>query len=120
MISIKDEPHPDSFYGISKLTGEAIARYYFNYHGIEAVCLRIGSVIESDNPTKNDRHLSTWLSHSDLVQLFEKSLTVRNSFPEFGIYYGVSNNARSFWDISNAKTVLGYHPDDDASRFSKK
>ena len=120
MISIKNEPRPDSFYGISKLSGEAIARYYFDYYGIEAVCLRIGSVVEPDDPTRNDRHLSTWLSHSDLVQLIEKSLTARNSFPGFGIYYGVSNNARSFWDISNARTELGYHPGDDASRFSMK
>jgi len=117
LISVKDDPQPDGFYGISKLTGEAIARYYFDYHHIEAVCLRIGSVLEPDDPTKNERHLSTWLSHRDLVQLVRKALTAMEPFPGFGIYYGVSNNSRRFWDISSALGELGYSPEDNASSF---
>ncbi len=44
--------------------------------------------------------------------LIEKSLTTNMTF---GIYYGVSNNKGGFWDITNARTDLGYHPLDDAS-----
>jgi hypothetical protein len=34
---------------------------------------------------------------------------------KFGIYYGVSNNKRRFWDISNAEAEIDFHPEDDAS-----
>ena len=56
---------------------------------------------------------STWLSHRDLLQLVKCSLTAD---VEFGIYYGVSDNRKRFWDISNAERELGYRPQDDASR----
>ncbi|HEY9151311.1 MAG TPA: hypothetical protein VIN60_00380, partial [Anaerolineales bacterium] len=52
------------------------------------------------------------LSHRDLVQLVRKSLLAD---VKFGIYYGISNNAKCFWDISNAEAELGYLPEDDAS-----
>lgn len=111
-ITTLDPIRPDSFYGTSKAFGEAIARQYYELHGIESVCLRIGSVLADDDPTKDDRHRSTWLSHRDLVQLVKKSLLAN---VKFGIYYGISNNGKRFWDISNARQELDYQPEDDAS-----
>jgi hypothetical protein len=35
----------------------------------------------------------------------------------FGVYYGVSDNRGRFWDIANARTDLGYDPQDDAARL---
>jgi NAD+ dependent glucose-6-phosphate dehydrogenase len=114
-IDISSALRPDGHYGIGKIAGEAIARYYFDAFGIQSVCLRIGSVTESPGEPSEDRHLSTWLSHGDLVQLIERALLAEKSFPGFGIYYGVSNNTRSFWSIENARRELGYSPKDDAS-----
>ena len=115
LIHVDMPPRPDSYYGISKLAGEGIASYYYDYFGIESVCLRIGTVLKDDDPTKDLRHRSTWLSHRDLLDLMRKSLTARGRFPGFGIYYGVSNNHDRFWDIQNAMDELGYEPKDDAS-----
>jgi nucleoside-diphosphate-sugar epimerase len=116
-IDVSSPLRPDGYYGISKIAGEAIARFYFDKHGIESVCLRIGSVTESPgNPTEK-RHLSTWLSYSDLLDLVKKSLVAEDRFPGYGIYYGVSNNSDIFWDIENARYELGYSPQDDASDF---
>ena len=112
MITTRDPIRPDGFYGVSKAAGEAIARMYYELYGLESVCLRIGSVTKDDDPSVNPRFESTWLSHRDLVQLVKKSLTTD---VKFGIYYGVSNNAKRFWDISNAESELGYQPEDDAS-----
>jgi nucleoside-diphosphate-sugar epimerase len=114
MITTQDPIRPDSYYGVSKAAGEALARMYFELYGLESVCLRIGSCTRDDDPTQNSRYMSTWLSHKDLIQLVRKSLL---SDVKFGIYYGVSNNRRRFWDTSNASTELGYHPADDASSF---
>ena len=111
-ISPQDPIRPDSDYGVSKAFGEAVARYYCARWGIEAICLRIGAVLPNDDPTSNARLRKIWLSHRDLVQLVEKSLTAN---VPFGIYYGVSNNKGAFWDITNARSELGYEPIDDAA-----
>ena len=62
---------PDGFYGLSKVWGEAMARMYWDKHGIEGISLRIGSALE--RPTEF-RHLSTWLGHDDLVQLIMRCI----------------------------------------------
>lgn len=37
----------------------------------------------------------------------------------FQIFYGVSDNARTFWSITNAREVIGYAPEDDSEvRFA--
>lgn len=111
-ITTRDPIRPDGFYGVSKAAGEAIARMYHEVYGVESICLRIGSVTKENDPRINPRFESTWLSHRDLVQLVRKSLLAD---VKFGIYYGISNNAKCFWDISNAEAELGYLPEDDAS-----
>jgi len=112
MITTHDPIRPDGFYGVGKAAGEALARMYYEVYGLESICLRIGSVTKEDDPNREARFESTWLSHRDLAQLVRKSLEAE---VKFGIYYGVSNNKRRFWDISNAEAELGYHPEDDAS-----
>ena len=112
-ISVEDPIRPDSYYGVSKAFGEALARYYSARWGMACVCLRIGSVLKDDDPTTEARHRKTWLSHRDLAQLVGRSLA---SNVPFGIYYGVSANRGAFWDISNARRELGYEPIDDASQ----
>ena len=114
LITIIDPIRPDSDYGTSKIFGEAVARQYYELYGIHSVCLRIGSFIADDNPTRSERVGRTWISHRDLIQLLKKSIL---SEVEFGIYYGVSNNKGRFWDISNAEEEVGYSPEDDASVF---
>lgn len=88
---------------------------FYERYGLETICLRIGSVTNGDDPRAHPRYMSTWLSHRDLVQLVKKSLLAD---VKFGIYYGVSNNRRRFWDISNAEAEIEYHPEDDASSFT--
>lgn len=112
MISPKDPIRPDSDYGLSKAFGEAVARYYFDRWGVRAICLRIGAVLKDDDPARQSQNRRIWLSHRDMVQLVEKSLSADVTF---GIYYGISNNKDAFWDISNARADLGYEPLDDGA-----
>ena len=108
---------PDSYYGASKAFGEDLARFYVDAFGMEIICLRIGSFQPEDSVVnrKGDRILSTWLSHRDCVQLVWRSLEAEGI--RFGIYYGISNNTRAYWDTSNARQQLGYEPEDDAERL---
>ena len=108
---------PDSLYGVSKAFGEDLGRYYVDQYGLEVICLRIGS-FQPDSAVierKSDRILSTWLSHRDCVQLVWRSIEADQNF---GIYYGISGNARAYWDIQNAQQELGYTPEDDAERLA--
>jgi uronate dehydrogenase len=108
-----DDPvRPDSLYGVSKVFGEALGRLYADKHGLEVVCLRIGSF--SERP-ESWRELWTWLSHRDAVSLFRASLTAPGV--EFVIAYGVSANSRGWWDGTSARG-LGYEPRDDAERWA--
>lgn len=112
-ITTRDPIRPDSDYGTSKAFGEALARQYYEVHGVESICLRIGSFRAADDPTTDPRLMRTWISHRDLIQLVERSL--RADVP-FGVYYGVSDNRGRFWDIADARADLGYVPQDDAAR----
>ncbi|WP_166297506.1 NAD-dependent epimerase/dehydratase family protein [Bradyrhizobium sp. 2S1] len=69
-------PRPDTLYGASKVFGEAVARLFWDKHGIESVCIRIGSAL--DKPT-NVRQLSTWVSYRDLGELVWRSLVAPRS-----------------------------------------
>lgn len=122
---------PDSYYGVSKAYGEAMARYYVDHHGLEAVCLRIGACTGTDKPMspenlwKPDRDnedgireqrtriRATWLSNRDAVHLIERSL---DADVTWALVYGISDNPRKIWDIEHAREVLGYNPQDSAPR----
>lgn len=107
-------PRPDTRYGASKVFGEALGRLYADQHGLSVACLRIGTFRTPDRPTE-PRHLRTWISHRDLVQLVVRCIDAP-AF-DFLVAYGVSNNRRGRW--SNAHVdFLGYRPEDDAETFA--
>jgi uronate dehydrogenase len=105
---------PDSMYGVSKAFGENLARMYFDKHGIEAACLRIGSCAPE---VTFERMLSTWLSYRDLAQLCRRCIQA----PRLGYVtvYGVSNNDRLWWDNSKVD-FLSYCPQDNAEDYAQR
>ena len=107
-------PRPDTYYGLSKVFGEALGRLYVDRYGLEVVCLRIGSW--DDRPT-TPRHLSTWLSPADGVRLLHAAL----SAPDVGftVVYGISANTRAWWDLAPAR-ALGYLSVDDAEDYAEE
>ena len=102
---------PDGFYGISKAFGEDLSRFYFDRYGIETACVRIGS---SFAEPKDRRMLATWLSFDDLHRLITACLTT--PVLSHSIIYGMSNNAVTWWDNSEARHV-GYVPQDSSDVF---
>ena len=103
---------PDGLYGLSKMWGEGMARLYWDKHGIESVCVRIGSALP--RPTEF-RHLSTWLGHDDLLQFTTRCIEA----PRVGflVAWGVSANTRSYWSPTNCEP-LGYYPAQNAEDFA--
>lgn len=106
-------PRPDTFYGVAKVTMEALGSLYVDRYGLDVVCLRIGSALPEP---RTPRHLSTWLSPEDSVALVDAALTAPS--PGFALVWGVSANTRNWWDLSGAR-ALGYQPADDAEVYAE-
>lgn len=106
-------PAPDTYYGVSKVTGEALAALYHYRYGMDTICLRILSCRERPVAI---RELSTWLSPDDTGRLFEACLTAPR--PGFRVAFGVSANTRGGWVSLAEARALGYEPRDDAEAYA--
>ena len=103
-IGTGEKVRPDSYYGLSKAFGEALAALFADKHGLRCLSIRIGNV---DTRPIDRRRLSIWIHPEDLVQLCAIGLEHPDLHHE--VVYGVSDNARTFWDNATAYR-LGYRP----------
>jgi uronate dehydrogenase len=103
--------NPDTFYGVSKVAGEALGSLYANKFGVSVVAIRIGSFL--DKPTE-PRHTATWLSKRDGLTLLRAAATAELTKP-FLIVYGTSNNPMRWWP-RDGWDQLDYQPLDSAAR----
>jgi uronate dehydrogenase len=101
-------PRPDTLYGVSKVFGEALGRYYVDRYGMQVACLRIGTFAERPS---HPRTLATWLSPQDAARLVDACL--RSSSLTYALVWGISANTRRTWSL-DAGRALGYEPQDDA------
>jgi hypothetical protein len=133
-VGPEDYPRPDSFYGWAKAAYEPLGFLYACGslgRKLEVVQIRIvvpreidASLFESEPPERYVRELAGYISERDMQQLFCKSVETPDIEDEHGvpfhIFYGASNNARTFWSITNARKVIGYEPIDDSEvRFAE-
>lgn len=139
MLTKDAQPRPDSYYGVSKLLGENLGRYYAEHGGPRFYALRIGSLhaADEDHPfaeaegwvragacqrgdstyqLKVNRQKALWLSRRDALQLFSRCLDYAG--PAFDIFYGVSNNEARWLDIEYARQQLGYQPQDNGAAWA--
>ncbi len=88
------------------------------------VMVRIGWPWELDiskyggNAAAYKRDLGAYVSPRDLTQLLVRAIETPDIENEHGVpwhvVYGISNNTRAFWSLTNARQVLGYEPEDDS------
>ncbi|HET9221864.1 MAG TPA: NAD(P)-dependent oxidoreductase [Roseiflexaceae bacterium] len=106
---------PLNLYGASKAWGEAVACFYADQRALSAICLRFGWVIERDSDLIRPDHpyLDIALTYDDLTRLVIASIDAPDTL-RFGVFHGVSNNRWKRLDISDARALLGYAPEDDA------
>jgi nucleoside-diphosphate-sugar epimerase len=111
---------PLNLYGASKAWGEAVACFYADQRGISAICLRFGWVIERDSELLRPDHpyLDIALTYEDLTRLVAASVDAPDDL-RFGVFHGVSDNRWKRLDISDARKVLGYAPEDDAFALAR-
>lgn len=106
-------PRPDSRYGVSKVFNEALASLYADRYGMEMFCMRIGNV---NSAPIDRRRLAIWISGRDMAQLVE--IGIERPGLRFEVVYGISDNARAWFDNANARR-LGYRPKDRSEKYAK-
>lgn len=114
-VDVDSDVRPDTYYGVSKVFGEALGRLYHDKWGLEVVCLRIG--VCRKEPENSDQ-LRTWLSVPDSCRLMLAAATHPLS-TGFVKTYGVSDNARSFWNTITTSEI-GFEPEDSADDFADR
>ena len=107
-------PRPDSLYGVSKVFGETLGRFYHDEHGLDVINLRIGWY--SADPTEADEDVlrAMWLSGDDLVHVVRRAIEAE---VRYGTYYAISDNPNRRWDLTNTMLELGYRPKDSWDRL---
>jgi nucleoside-diphosphate-sugar epimerase len=103
---------PNGPYGIAKAAAEAAARYFSDKHGMSVICLRLGTMGREGVGPRDQRQFATTLTPRDVKHLYQCAVAAPDDL-RFGIFYGVSNNKWSFWDLADARERIGYQPQDD-------
>jgi nucleoside-diphosphate-sugar epimerase len=118
-IRVKEDApvRPDTFYAVTKVYGEALGRFYAEQHGLSVISARIGWYLTPEQfvgmkPDWRDRAWTMWISPRDMLQFMTRCLQVENIAYE--TLNCTSDNTRNLLDLSKAKTVLGYQPQDNS------
>ncbi len=119
-----DPPRADTLYGASKVFGEALCSAYAYEHGMSCIALRIGAYVPDDEREQrvycsdNPQLLDIVVSRRDLMQLIHKCIMAPDDL-DYGVFHAISNNRFKRMDIANARTLVGYEPQDDAFEWSR-
>lgn len=112
-VKTSEPVNPGDLYGVSKCFGEALGRYMAEQEGLSVIALRIGAF----QPEEAAQHeggigmLDAWVSQRDLQQLIERCIDDERL--HFAIFNGLSDNRFKRLDISDARVIVGYAPQDD-------
>lgn len=105
-------------YAATKLLGERVGNHYATVRGLEVIAVRIGWVwrgINEPHELPSERGVwfrNMWLSDRDYLHLMDCCLMASIETP-FLIVNGMSANQGMRWDLTTARTILGYQPQDD-------
>jgi dTDP-4-dehydrorhamnose reductase len=117
-VKTSEPVNPGDLYGVTKCFGEALARYMAEQEGLSAIALRIGAFQPLENAKKETgiQMMDAFVSKRDLNQLIEKCIDAENI--TFAILHGLSNNRFKRLDISDARELVGYEPQDDLTEIN--
>lgn len=117
-VKTTDPVNPGDLYGVSKCFGEALGRYMAEKEKLSVIALRIGAFQPREMAERESSvsMLDAFVSRRDLNQLIERCIDVENL--QFAIFHGLSNNRFKRLDISDARELVGYEPQDDLTELN--
>ncbi len=105
---------PDSMYGVSKAFGEALGRFYHDAHGMSVYCLRIANYPGTEEVNREfEPGMNRWFSPRDMAEMVHCCMAAPH--PQFGVFFGVSLGADKKFDLTNARELIGWEPQDRGS-----
>lgn len=121
-IIADDAYRPDSYYGVSKVTGEALGSFLADRDDIEVVNLRIGWLLTRDElrgyQTGSEKVAqfarAVWLSPADCRQGMQKAATEPLSESPLSVNL-VSENAEGYFSLVEARCGFQYQPAHDSA-----
>lgn len=119
-VKTSEPVNPGDLYGVSKCFGEALSRYMAEQEGLSVIALRIGAF--QPHSTARDAEsvalMDAYVSHRDLHQLIVRCIEVDNI--RFAIFNGLSDNRFKRLDITDARALVGYQPEDDLTDMNPR
>lgn len=109
-------PKPMNLYAAAKGFGELLAHHFAYAEGLSSIAVRVGAFEHNPGMQTPDgldgRNLSAFVSARDLCHLFVQCIEVPDL--PFAIFQACSDNRFKRMDITNARELVGYTPQDDA------
>jgi nucleoside-diphosphate-sugar epimerase len=115
MLTHQSPTRPGGIYGATKVWGEALARHYTDTSPLSIICLRIGVVNKDDRPTSL-RQFPIWCSQRDIAQMVERCVFAPDDL-RYDIFFVTSQNRWGYRDLTHARAVVGYEPQDAAENY---
>ncbi len=115
-VKTSEPVNPGDLYGVTKCFGEALGRYMAEQEGLSVIAIRIGAFqpLEAARREEGLGMLDAFVSWRDLNQLLQRCIDVENL--RFAVLHGLSNNRFKRLDISDARELVGYAPQDDLTQ----
>lgn len=82
---------------------------------MEVVCVRLGTIADSNELGSDPRGYVSWFSHRDLAGFF--SACVETPGIRYEIVYGASANTWKIYDTPSSWRALGFTPSDNAEEL---
>jgi len=110
-------PKPMNMYAATKVFGEAMCHYFAYAEGLSCIAIRVGAyggnANYAEHPEKMDsRNLSAYVSPRDLTHLIVQCLETPDL--PYAVFQAVSDNRFKRMDITSARRLVDYQPQDDA------
>lgn len=117
-VKTSEPVNPGDLYGVSKCFGEALGRYMAEQEDLSVIALRIGAYQPPDTAQRAE---GLWMadcftSPRDLNQLIERCIEAERI--RFAIFHAISDSRIKRLDISDARELVGYQPEDDFTEIN--
>ena len=107
-----DTMHVFNPYGATKAFGEVLGRWFYDTYGMEFLAVRIGYFrgLAADPGLREAWLRRIWLGPRDCARFFRLAVDA----PPFGygIVYACSRTTENYLDLSSARALLGYEPEE--------
>ena len=121
-VTPRDPPRADSFYGVSKVAGEALGTYFADRHDIEVISLRIGWLMDEDELRETQSESADrarfaramYLSPRDCRDAVRRAVTSSIDDSPLTLHV-VSRNDDRYFSITDTCARIGYRPRDNAT-----